>query len=80
MTFVTCRECEKFVQDKIGDGYGIGECTEYTAYAAKRPGDAALRKALKVLGNRQGDTLFWGGLLKDRLCGRFVPVCESRPG
>jgi|GEM_PF-1553407 len=80
MALVACRDCAQFIKDAVGDGYGVGECTEFSAYAAKRPGDAALRRALTTLGNRNGNTLFWGGLLKDRDCGRFKPNSEPKPG
>jgi hypothetical protein len=71
---VTCRECKRFVHDVVGDGYGLGECKEFIAYKAKNPTDSQLRKALTVLGNRGGNSLFWGGPEKDRDCSRFIAM------
>lgn len=58
----------------MGDGSGIGECTEYTAYKAKNPGEMALKRALVALGNKANYALFWGGSLTlvDRDCKKYL--------
>lgn len=67
---VTCRDCTKFIADKVGDGTGIGECQAYTEYKTKNPGQTALRRALLALGNRPDYELFWGASGK-RECAKF---------
>lgn len=71
MTLVACRDCQKFIKDIVGDGYGVGECTEFSAYLAKNPSESQKRLALLQLGNHNGNTLFWGGRLKDRICSKY---------
>lgn len=77
MQNVTCRDCASFIPDAVGDGFGIGECKTFTAYKNQHPGDAALRRALALLGNHNGNTLFWGGGLKNRDCKRFKEVLSG---
>ena len=74
MTFVTCSDCQNFKPDTVGDAYGVGECAEYTAYLSKNPSEEQKRRALSRLGNHNGNTLFWGGRLKDRICEKFQKI------
>ena len=73
MSIVSCSLCNHFIRDKIGSGSGIGRCSVFEDYIAKKPGKAAIRKALMSLGNdpdRNGD-VFTGGTLIDRNCAKF---------
>ncbi len=70
---VSCSICNHFIKDKIGFGQGIGRCQIFETYIEKKPGKAAIRKALLSLGNdpdRDGD-IFWGGHLADRQCNKY---------
>ena len=54
---VWCADCVLFVQDAIGNGFGVGSCQAYESYRLKNPPAAALDSAYKRLGGQ----LFWGG-------------------
>jgi len=72
MALVSCSICNHFTPGH-GSGQGIGRCKVFEAYSAKKPGKAAIRKALLSLGNdpdRNGD-VFTGGTLIDRNCAKF---------
>jgi hypothetical protein len=68
---IRCSDCAGFIQDKIGDGYGIGRCKAYGQYKRAGESPAQLKVRLIELGNRHDSTVFWGGALKDRNCNRY---------
>lgn len=78
---VSCRDCKFFLPDTVGSGGGVGECAEYNAYKAKKPGLGALRKALIALGQEQRSDMtvpevFWGGSKGNytRECSKFKKI------
>lgn len=64
---VSCRNCRNFIQDQIGDGYGIGRCK---VVENSKPGE--LRELLVSLGNQPNCDIFWGGQLLNRECKQYV--------
>jgi hypothetical protein len=79
---VSCSLCTHFLPDTIGFGQGLGRCQQYEDYKAKRPGDAALRDALKRLGqvpDERGNIMemFYPGWdVIDRLCEKYEGKAE----
>lgn len=68
---ICCRDCDRFIPDKIGDGYGIGRCRAYEQYKRANESQSALKMRLLELGNNPDSDVFLGGLLADRECNRF---------
>ncbi len=73
---VACFQCQGFIPDKIGFGYGLGECKVYKHYVDKGESKERLRLLLIELGNAPDYPLFWGGTLVDRTCKKFKPKLE----
>lgn len=68
---IRCRDCLGFINDKIGDSYGIGQCKAFEQYKRAGESQTALKTRLMELGNHPDNSLFWGGLLADRECNRY---------
>jgi len=68
---IRCRDCLGFIHDKIGDGYGLGQCKAFEQYKRSGESQTALKVRLMELGNQPDSDVFWGGLLADRKCNRY---------
>ena len=73
MALVSCSICNHFMPG-AGSGQGIGRCKVFEAYSAKKPGKAAIWKALVSLGNKADNDIFYGGHLVDRQCSKYEAI------
>lgn len=62
-----CCDCRNFIPDRVGDGFGLGQCQIMNWVKEHQP--EHLERWFKKLGGQ----LFWGGHGhdRDRLCEKF---------
>lgn len=70
---VCCRDCKGFIPDKIGSGYGVGQCKYYTWECSR---NMIREHILMELGQPRGIDVFWGGTEK-RDCLHFKSLQDK---